>query len=1020
MKFKKIPLYPFRSLGPETEPDNYNEYDQIFFKTIYTSGIDNIAVMGPYGAGKSSLINSFLKKYDSSWLDCMNVLKFDTSKRTNKFTRFWNDKIGKIHSYIKGSPRYIKVSLLSLDQLDSTLSLEHAILQRIIYSRKACNTPGSRIQRICNPYSVKDVFFNSFHIVFGASFLLLLLFCNKVNAFLSGIGYGEIVKKSSDLFLMIVYELAICFKCVFSIHSFLRLKQVKIANNVIQFDSIKCDLKLNNYLDELLYFFQQNDEINLIAFEDLDRFENAKDIFTQLRDINIFLNSNLTHSVKFLYAIKDDLFDNKEEKTKFFDFIIPVVPVAGSTNSSVLMKQMLAEHFEVSQGLSDGVDVVALFITNMRILKSLVNEYVIFSNQTKHLNLDQGQLLGFVSYKLFYPEDFIKLTNNKGVLYSLVNSRDLLVRVVCSDLLATRNEISFVVDELKKSHCRNIGELKKMYVETFIRSQNNIDGFSNIQYNNTELYELFFGSFDSFFVNSQELRIGDNLYSSDMKEIQRCLGFKLPYDQHAGYLKDGLEKCVNDLLYNISNLDKQEESIRLLSFSSLAKQANWSEYCSSLIKNDKLKDDDVMCQDYSFLRALINNNLLTEMYTDYITYFYESKTFTNNDKLYMTKVYSNDTEDQFYFKIDNPEKIVSSLQPHHLQTHTLLNFSLFEYFASLSYNWTMHEVMIKDIIQANTNNVGYFFDRLYAKSAFPWIVLDIFSKTWTSLVAWLPNAKIVDKDELFVDYLVSSSITTLQFQTSGSISEYMSSFDNVLKAADENDIKVADVLKNFPCRIKNLNAEQLRNIPQNTVKVIVDENMYEISINNIQSLYSVLHLKTLDRLSCYMLFTLFLKSTSRFASNILRHIENNMNEFILNVIFVYEKNLESEEAMLLLVQKSFLTGLQKQMLLQSWEYSFKDISKLPLDDWGTALLLSAKIHCNWPNIIFVANWVETNSKQIDLFVSYLESNYLQLNSKRWYLYDITFDDVKNLQNQLVKFKIRDEIYTYISRCIISD
>ena len=57
------------------------------------------------------------------------------------------------------------------------------------------------------------------------------------------------------------------------------------------------------------------------------------EIFTKLRELNNLINGSkqINRKVVFLYAIKDDMFQDKE-RTKFFDFIIPVIPVINSSN----------------------------------------------------------------------------------------------------------------------------------------------------------------------------------------------------------------------------------------------------------------------------------------------------------------------------------------------------------------------------------------------------------------------------------------------------------------------------------------------------------------------------------------------------------------------------------------------------------------------------------------------------------------------------------------------------------------
>ncbi len=97
---------------------------------------------------------------------------------------------------------------------------------------------------------------------------------------------------------------------------------------------------LNHHLDEILYFFEVTD-YNTVIIEDLDRF-NDTEIFTKLRELNNLLNGSkqINKKIVFIYAIRDDMFQDKD-RTKFFDFIIPVIPIINPSNSNEIIKNKL-------------------------------------------------------------------------------------------------------------------------------------------------------------------------------------------------------------------------------------------------------------------------------------------------------------------------------------------------------------------------------------------------------------------------------------------------------------------------------------------------------------------------------------------------------------------------------------------------------------------------------------------------------------------------------------------------------
>ncbi len=75
------------------------------------------------------------------------------------------------------------------------------------------------------------------------------------------------------------------------------------------------------------------------------------------------------------------MFDNKNMKnqTKFFDFIIPIVTIANKSNSyDLLCKTFIKDEFVEFKLDSRCISIVSDFIDDMRIIRNIINEYVIF------------------------------------------------------------------------------------------------------------------------------------------------------------------------------------------------------------------------------------------------------------------------------------------------------------------------------------------------------------------------------------------------------------------------------------------------------------------------------------------------------------------------------------------------------------------------------------------------------------------------------------------------------------------
>src|SRR5690606_9992320 len=118
------------------------------------------------------------------------------------------------------------------------------------------------------------------------------------------------------------------------------INTLKIQNTEIGIGENLNKSILNRHIDEILYFFSIR-PYNVVIIEDLDRFQETE-IFTKLREVNLLLNNSektKRKEIVFVYAVRDDMFTDRE-RTKFFDFIIPVIPVINSSNSSeILLKK---------------------------------------------------------------------------------------------------------------------------------------------------------------------------------------------------------------------------------------------------------------------------------------------------------------------------------------------------------------------------------------------------------------------------------------------------------------------------------------------------------------------------------------------------------------------------------------------------------------------------------------------------------------------------------------------------------
>ncbi|MEF2074197.1 hypothetical protein [Consotaella aegiceratis] len=339
----------FIDLAPTANADNASIYFEALDYATNNDQVLNIALTGPYGSGKSSVIKSFLKRYPRAPLQL-------------SLASFLPD----------GEVPGLRVS---------KQEIERSILQQILYGVDADKLPFSRFKRIQIPKPLSVA--TSLFITVGLA-CSWYLFSQRVDI-VSGAFFHPVKLSKWFNYLCFCIVSAFSWKVIHSVYttSFglslksISLKDVQIAPAAANEESI-----LNRHLDEILYFFQSTN-YDLVVIEDLDRFENP-DIFVTLREINGLINANegIKRRVRFLYALRDDIFANTD-RTKFFEFIVPIIPVINHSNSIDKVLEQ-GQRIDLDPKLNrQFVREVSRYLSDLRLIRNVFNEYVIYAANLK-------------------------------------------------------------------------------------------------------------------------------------------------------------------------------------------------------------------------------------------------------------------------------------------------------------------------------------------------------------------------------------------------------------------------------------------------------------------------------------------------------------------------------------------------------------------------------------------------------------------------------------------------------------
>lgn len=432
-------------LSPIDDFKRHKEYIIRLKNAIDQPNVFNIALTGSYGAGKSSILKTFKAYYPeyhyvnvslASFVE-VNMSESDSTPKSNE------------------------------DSFEE--QLEYSILQQLFYHVKATNIPESRFGRIERTSRKKRIFVVVCILLFVVA--NLCLFCQEqvTKYFL----IPTEVLKSSFLFglSICVFILGICV-ILFQLILFIKkisIKNLTLDKATLEFEEKKNVSIMNRYLDEILYLFQEK-KYNIVIFEDIDRFENTH-IFTKLRELNLILNQSeeIGRRIVFLYALKDDIFANAEERTKFFDYIVPVIPFVNASNSGDLFRRKIANlHIPEAEVRSSFITDISAFVNDMRVLTNVVNEFDLYRNLLDK-KLNKEKLLAMILYKNLFPTDFSLLHQNKGVVYQTFFSAPKIRNEIREDDSDRLKEIDSEIQAISEETLRSIEELRAVIVGKLLK-----------------------------------------------------------------------------------------------------------------------------------------------------------------------------------------------------------------------------------------------------------------------------------------------------------------------------------------------------------------------------------------------------------------------------------------------------------------------------------------------------------------------------------------------------------------------
>lgn len=402
--------------------------------------VHNVALAGAYGTGKSSILQG---------------VKQALSGSADRKARIPLVEIS-LSNINEPSEKVAKAS----GEPSLSAALQKEVVKRLLYSQSPHQLPLSRFKRIAEFRWQRAIW-----IALGATgvlwvILLLTFGSSGIGQYFEGrrlapglgVGMGSLV--SIGILLIVQY-----FMHRHAVHEVsFGAASIKLSDTAGSY--------FDQFLDEIIYFFNRTGT-RYVFFEDLDRF-NDPDIFRALRDLNSILNAALPEEqdVVFVYAVRDSLFEpensdplqtpaasnaseNPEpatnspvaqgaqsaaaghrygvsspasDRSKFFDLIIPIVPfISPEVSADLLHRELKSKPIADDDRPSrDLIELAGRYFTDMRVIRSIANEYRIYANEllrkTDLRGLCPDKQFAMVLYKHAHLADYEKIRSGDSKL----------------------------------------------------------------------------------------------------------------------------------------------------------------------------------------------------------------------------------------------------------------------------------------------------------------------------------------------------------------------------------------------------------------------------------------------------------------------------------------------------------------------------------------------------------------------------------------------------------------------------
>lgn len=925
----------YKDLAPIDSISNGKEYLKALHWAIKNKRIKNIAITGPYGSGKSSIINSYLKRHP-----IIKAKHLRISMAT--FIENAADE--------NGERKKINID---------SKQVEEGILKQLFYKVNHRKIPQSRYRKLYK-ISFLSAWLAVFLIVVAFAFFSFVFapeFFDNTLALITNAGakFKIPAVKAGMLFVGILL-LLITFIAYIGrrLGSKIRINEVKVKDTSIGTENKDKESIFNKNMDEIVYFFEET-KYRVVFFEDLDRLDSSK-IFVQLRELNTLLNNSNTikRPIVFVYAVKDDIF-TEEDRTKFFEFIIPVIPVINSTNSGEILLDLFkangSESFKHDITFDYILD-VSPYISDMRVLQNIHNEFLLYKRTLRAgqgLELSDKMMLSLIIFKNLYPKDFADLQLEDGVVKQAFIDKQNYISKKQEDLQSDIDAAADVIVKVNADTIKSTKELKIALLSALVNWGGILTSVGRSYYGSDYTAQNILE--DSF--DWTKLLDGDNWYANYRSwggsgtsriEISDFTEICSQYYQRYQYLKTYEDRQLSSLQKEIEHKKQTKSELSSWTLQKLINMEGDESVFSANVKANKL------------LVFMLRKGYIDEKYVSYVNYF-KGSSITADDMNYILSIKNHEAK-PFDYALSKVDQVVRRLLPHEFEQREVLYFSVLEYLLGSQKDDDKLSVMINQLSNCSEQS-WQFIDEFVMKTSHISRFIRLLATSWNDMWdhIYLDPLLTYERKAYYLSLLISNTGVDILSKLNGEdrlISKFFEEHDDILQMM--SSVETEKMVSVIPSLDISFSMLKIEGVDSDVLACIFDNCFYQINPEMICTVVKSKNPALCNRLGTQNYSTIIELG----YTPLIEYVHKNLAFYIDHIVLIGVNRNENINQIIDLIKRSITEVERCQKIINFQSFCLSNISLCCSEEyskhkselrsiWDT-LLECNKVEPLWENI----------------------------------------------------------------------